>query len=367
MINPRQRISWLIPIIVSGVLLSGCGVAAAKTLSPMKSGSSRTSVAMAGNSSSSGGSLIGVPSDLLVGAAASPPSGPGNGQLLITSMGTGHTLKLPLSTGANAFTLAIDKNMVYVPTLQGTTYVVSLLSHKIIQQFATTPGARIANIGRENNVLLVTGPNNVTAYSLSTLHQLWQTTVGGNALSVVGSHAYLSSNLMSSTLEIDLATGRIVNTIPVGHIEDSVYDSARHTLWLANWSTGDMTIVDTLTNTVLKVIHETGGGGFSVANMMSSPGGFMQITVGPRGQHVYAASFSGNIMVYDALTNTFDKNIPVDIPMAKLSGIAIDPSDQYAYTTVESHQETVSISLKTDKIVSIATGMLSNRWFVISR
>lgn len=373
----KPRFRWLVPVAMSGFVLSGCGVAATKTQSSMKPTTTSTNVASAsGNNStmgshtsrtSSSGTLTGVQSDVLIGAAASPPNGVGNGQLLIDSIGTASLLKIPLSTGANAFQVAIDKNIVYVPSLQGTTYVVSLISHKVIKQFASPKGGRIATIDPANNLLLVTGSQNVTAYSLANLHQLWQTNQGGNALSVAGSSAYLSNNLTNDTLVIDLANGHIVSSIPVGHIEDSVYDNEYHTLWFANWSTGDMTIVNAKTNAILKVIQEKGGGGFTMANMMNSSGGFMQITVGPTGQHVYAASFSGNILVYNATTNTFDKNIAVNLPMAKLSGIAIDPSDQYAYTTVESHRETVSISLKTDHIVSIAPDLLSNRWVVVSR
>jgi YVTN family beta-propeller protein len=184
---------------------------------------------------------------------------------------------------------------------------------------------------------------------------------------VAGHVAYLSSNQSSTTRVIDLKTGRVVATIPVGEIEDSVYDPKFHTLWLANWTNGNMTIVNTKTRQVVATIHNAEGGGFDFQNMMASPGGFMQLAVGPHGRHVYAASFSGNILVYNAATQTFDKNIPIPLEDAKLSGIAIDPSGRYAYTTVENHHETVTISLKTDKMVSQVQGLSSNRWFVIHR
>jgi hypothetical protein len=50
--------------------------------------------------------------------------------------------------------------------------------------------------------------------------------------------------------------------------------------------------------------------------------------------------------------------------MAKLSGLAIDPSGKYAYVTVENEKKTVSISLKTDRVVSSQAGLISNRWYV---
>jgi DNA-binding beta-propeller fold protein YncE len=124
-----------------------------------------------------------------------------------------------------------------------------------------------------------------------------------------------------------------------------------------------MTIVNTLTNRIVKTVQRQEGGGFNMSSMMGSMGGFMQLAVAPSGQDVYAASFSGNVMVYNAATNSFAKDIPVGM-MAKLSGLAIDPSGKYAYVTVENEKKTVSISLKTDRVVSSQSGLISNRWYV---
>lgn len=274
------------------------------------------------------------------------------------------TVKIPLMSGANAFRIGIDGNMAYVPTLQGKTYVVDLNSHKVTSSFATPTGARIANVSQANHLLIITGAKNVTAYSLPSLKEVWQVNQGGNALAIAGNSAYLSSNAQSTTSVIDLKTGKVTSTIPVGMIEDSVYDKQKHTLWLANWSTGKMTIVNTMDNKVVTTITKSEGGGFNMTNMMGSSGGFMQLAVGPNGNHVYAASFSGNIMVYNAANNMFEKDIPT-VSGAKLSGIAIDPSGQYAYTTVESKMETIAVSLKTGKVASTYPNLESNRWFVI--
>lgn len=362
-------IRWLVPV-AFGVAVSGCGAQSTHAAASSPSKSSSAASSMGGThsqSAQSAQSLSGVSGDVLLGAFASPPSGTGNGFLVVDNIGTRSLMKIPLSTGANAFKVARDGSLVYVPTLQGTTYVVNLQSHQVIKSFSTPAGARIADISRAHQLLLITGPENVTAYSLSSLKQVWQAPIGGNALAIAGPYAYLSSNMSNDTTVLDVATGHTVSTIPVGHIEDSVYDRQTHTLWLADWYNGDMTIVNTLNNQVVKVIQEKQGGGFTMSNMMGSPGGFMQITVGPSGKHVYAASFSGDIMIYDAVNNVFDRNLAVPVAMAKLSGLAIDPSGQYAYTTVESQKETVAVSLKTGQVVSTMPGVLSNRWLVFKK
>lgn len=356
--NPMKSIRWLLPVAGSLAVLTGCGSAM---------GAANTSPHTMKAASSPGATAPGLSNDTLVGAASSPAMGSGSGLLIIDRTATKKTWKIPLAPGVNALTAAIGKNRVYVPSLQGTTFVVSLRSHKVVSTFKSPVGDRIATLSRAPHLLLLTGPHNVTAYSFPDLKQIWQINDGGNALTIVGNRAYLSGNGSGQTQTIDLTNGHITGTLPVGHIEDSVYDPRYHTLWLANWTTGDMTVVNALAGQIVRVLHNKEGGGFHMSHMMGSSGGFMQLAVGPGGQHVYAASFSGNIMQYNAASNTFQKNIPVQVPMAKLSGIAIDPSGQYAYTTVESQKETVAVSLKTGRVVSISPGLASNRWFVINR
>lgn len=311
--------------------------------------------------------------DVLLGPAASPPMGMGNGQLNLMYVRTSKNMAVPLTKGANAFKSAVEGNIAYVPTLQGVTYVVNLHSHKVITTFSTSKGARIANIAdiaMGKHVLLITGLHSVTAYALPSHKLMWTTNVGGNTLAVVGRDAYVSGNASKTTQIIHLTTGKVTGSLPVGMIEDSVYDARRHTLWLANWNNGDMTIVNTKDNKVEKVIQEKEGGGFSMGDMgnmkamMMATGGFMQLAVGPRGRFVYAASFSGNIMVYDAVSNMFKGDIPT-LPMAKLSGIAISPTDGYAYTTVENKMETIAVSLRTHKVVATYPNLESNRWSVM--
>ena len=325
---------------------------------------------MSGSSSTTSMKSMVQASDLLFGPAASPPMGPGNGQVNLLDSRKASVMAIPLAQGANAFKSAVDGHVAYVPTLQGTTYVVNLLSRKVITTFSTPKGARIADIAKRNHLLLITAPTSVTAYALPSRKLVWTANVGGNTLAVAGRYAYVSGNALKTTQIVDLATGKVTGSIPVGMIEDSVYDAKRHTLWLADFTNGDMTIVNTKDNKVERVIQEKEGGGFSMADMsnkkamMMAKGGFMQLAVGPQGKHVYAASFSGNIMVYDATNNTFKGDIST-LPMAKLSGIAIDPSGRYAYTTVENQMETIAVSLKTDKVVATYPKVESNRWSVI--
>ena len=353
-----KRLRWMAPAAAMGMVLASVGTAAAASKTPALHG-----VSGAQMKSVSKGVLRGVPSDVLVGAATSPAMGMGTGTFYIDSIGKKMTWRVPLSMGANAFQSAIVGSVAYVPTMGGKTYVVSLVSHKVTKMFMSPMGDRAAVAAPANHLLLLFGSTNVTAYSLPSLKKVWQLDQGGNALTVAGHNAYLSGNAASTTSVINLGTGHVAGSIAVGHIEDAVYDPERHTLWLANWTNGDMTIVNTRNNRVLKTVQRAEGGGFNMNNMMGSMGGFMQLAVAPSGRQVYAASFSGNVMVYNAMKNSFAKDIPVG-SMARLSGIAVDPSGQYAYVTVENQKRTVSISLKTDKVVSSQAGLLSNRWSV---
>ena len=351
----KKWIGLIVPMLVTGLVLTGCGTAAAQSTN--SSGSSST----AATGSEINGPIS--PGEVLVGAAASPPTGAGNGELFLEQIRTQNSVKVSLEKGANALQVAISGNNVYVPTLQGKTYVVNLPSHKVVSTFPTPEGARIADISKTNHLLIITGSNSVTAYSLPSLKKDFQLNVGGNALAIAGNQAYLSSNSLQQTRIINLKSGKITGTVPVGNIEDSVYDPHNHTLWLANWSNGDMTVLNTRDNKVVKVIYNKEGGGFNMMQMLNSPGGFMQLAVGPHGKHVYAASFSGNIMVYNTNQDVFEKNIPT-VSNAKLSGIAINPSGTYVYTTVENMHETVAVSLTTDKVVSTYPGLMANRWLV---
>jgi len=244
--------------------------------------------------------------DVLVGAAASPTMGMGNGKLLVDQIGTGRLAKINLANGANAFQVAINGNLAYVPTLQGTTYIVNLRSKQVVSHFTTPKEARIAAVSEANHLLVIMGGKNATAYALPSHKKIWQDALGGNALTIVGNHVYLSGNAATKTTVLDLRSGKIIKTIPVGRIEDSIYDARTHTLWLANWNNGDMTVLDTRDNRVVKVIKEKEGGWFSMNSMIGSTGGFMQLEFDPTGQKTYAASFSENIHAYKAFTVSFE-------------------------------------------------------------
>lgn len=355
--NKTNRLRWIAPVTAIGMVLANFGTVAAAS-KPMVH-----RVPASQMKSMTRGMLRGNPGDVLVGALTSAAMGSGNGTFYIDSIGKKMTWRVPLTMGANAFQSAILGNVAYVPTLAGKTDVVNLSSHKVTKMFMSPMGDRTAVAVSARHLLLLLGSNNVTAYALPSLKKVWQIDQGGNALTVAGPNAYLSGNTAATTRIINLATGHVAGSIAVGHIEDSVYDTQHHTLWLADWTNGDMTIVNTLNNHILKTVQRAEGGGFSMNNMMGSMGGFMQLAVAPSGRQVYAASFSGNVMVYNAVSDSFAKDIPVG-SMARLSGLAVDPSGQYAYVTVENQKRTVSISLKTDRVVSSQAGLVSNRWTV---
>ncbi|WDL99103.1 YncE family protein [Alicyclobacillus sp. ALC3] len=394
----KRWLSVIVPTVLAGSLLAGCGAVSAQAASGSSkqamgnttntsmsnaaggmsnaANSKGNSSGMTGNAVGSMGSSTGLMKgtvsagmplqigDLLVGPSASPMMGSGSGGFFIDNVTKAMVTNVPLSTGANSLQAAISGHTAYVPTLQGETFVVNLNTRMVTGHFMTPQNARIASIADGGKLLLLTGASSVTAYSLPSHTMQWQVKQGGNTLAVAGGAAYLSGNGAADTAVINLKTGQQMGTIPVGQVENSVYDPQRHTLWLANWTTGAMTVVNTKDNKVVATIHETQGGGFSPSNMMGSTGGFMQLAVGPRGKTVYAASFSGDIMAYNAVTNMFEKNIPVGSG-SKLSGLAIDSSGRYAYVTVENKKETVAVSLATGQVVSTMHGVQANRWAVV--
>jgi hypothetical protein len=306
-------------------------------------------------------------SDVLVGAAASPQVGTGNGDFWIYSLSNGQSTEVPLATGVNAFSVALDHNLAYVPTLQGTTYIVNIDSQQVVGQFASAMDARFASIAPNENLLIVTGLYGVYAYSLTTHQLAWATPVGGNTLAVVGNQAYVSSNVSPITTIINLNNGSIAGTIPVGNIENSVYDSTNHTVWLANWYNGDMTVVNTNTRKFTTIHTSEGDPNLNTLypySVSQAPAGYMQLAVSPQGKYVYAAGFTGNILVFDASKATLQRQIMVG---GKLSGLAISPDGSVAYTANEVTQETDAVSLKTGKLLWSKQGMIANRWFVTTK
>ncbi|MCZ8511457.1 hypothetical protein O9H85_03195 [Paenibacillus filicis] len=303
----------------------------------------------------------------LIGAAASPPMGDGNGNLLIYQLSKQEKTSIPLETGSNAFRIGIYDNKAYVPTLQGKTYVIDLKTNKTIQTIQTEQGARIADISEQEKILLITGPKNVVAYSLPDLQVKWKLDQGGNTLAITDNVAYLSGNNRKDTLVINLADGSIKNKIEAGRVEDSIYDKQLHSLWLADWFTGNMTVVDTTNNKVVTVIKTSEGDpNISPQTMNSVKSAFMQLAVDPNGKHVYAAGFSGNIQVFDANDNKFLESIPIASD-GRLSGLTISPTGDYAYTTIENKKETAIVSLSTKKITQTISDLAANRWFMTKK
>jgi len=339
--------------LLASALLAGCGTTQAAA--PMSKPSPATTAAPA-HSPAPGGSW-------LIGAAASPPSGPGNGFLWIEQQNHWHLVHL--GSGANAFQVAVWNSWVFVPTLSGTTEVINWPTQKVIKTFATPPGSRVALVDAATDRLYLVGSNHTAAYALPGLNLLWEQPVGGNTAVLANNRLYLNAPLASATTLLNATTGAVAGRLPIGHIEDMVVDPAYHTLWMADWSNGDMTVVNLATQHVMATLHEAEGGGFSTMNKMNAMSGYMQIAVGPNGQHVYAASFSGNILVFNAQTLQFVRDVPAPVPMAKLSGLAIDPNGQTAYTTVESQNETIAVSLKSGALLALWPHVESNRWLTV--
>ena len=120
----------------------------------------------------------------------------------------------------------------------------------------------------------------------------------------------------------------MTHTIPVGGTPSGVAaDSAAHTVYVTNYSSGTVSVIDEATNTVTHTIPVGGGFPYGVA-------------VDPGTHTVYVTNNSaGTVSVIDEATSTVTATVPVGVFPYE---VAVDPATHTAYVA-NANSGTVSV------------------------
>lgn len=305
-----------------------------------------------------------------VGAFPAPPMGPGSGNLALWSRTGSAALSFaPSGTlQGNSFFVAASarKSLVYIPTEAGVTDIFSLKSRKVIGQFASLPGGRVARLVLGQRALLVLSGKALALYSTTAPYQkLFEVPVGGNALALNpnGHTVYVGGNMDSAVYAVSLANGRIVRQYAARRSGDLVW--AHGQLFSADIKTGVMSIIHVHSGMVVRVATPEVDPSFSYGDIPAATAGFMQLAVSPNQHWVYAAGFSGHILKFSAVRDQYMGEIRVAVPGSgprKLSGLLVLEGGQRALVTVENLDETAVVKLATGQVMTLTPKLASNRW-----
>ncbi len=160
--------------------------------------------------------------------------------------------------------------------------------------------------------------------------------------------AYVANNSSGNVSVIDVATNTVVATVPVGANPNGVgVNSAGTRAYVTNGGGNTVSVIDSATNTVVSTIA-VGTTPFSVA-------------VNPAGTAAYVANFGANsVSVINTATNTVTATIPVG--MAPTS-IAVHPAGTRVYVGNQNSQNVSVIDTSTNTVIAtvpiggVATGL----------
>ena len=156
---------------------------------------------------------------VLVGAFPSPPMGAGPGKLTVMHLPDSVAQVVDFGQAGtptgNSFYVAVDSqnNQIFVPSVAGTTNVIDLRTDKLVRQFKSIPGGRVAIVSPDHNMVFVLSGQALAAYSTSDDALRYQVPVGGNALAfnTDGSRLYVGGNMNETITDIDPSSGHIKN------------------------------------------------------------------------------------------------------------------------------------------------------------
>ncbi len=305
----------------------------------------------------------------LVGAFPAPPMGPGPGKLAVVPVQKGAPYALDFGTAGkqsgNSFYVAEAGDLVFVPSISGTTEVLSIRTGKPVRQFNSIAGGRVAAVSADHSLIFVLSAKSVVAYAANNGKIQFQVPFGGNALSfnADGSRLYVGGNMDNSIAEIDPSSGRILRQIPIGHSGDLAW--AGGFLFSADIQSGVMTAYNPVTNRTYPMPTPEVDPNFTYSKIPSATAGFMQLAVSRDQQYVYAAGFSGHILRFSSRKPAYLGQVSVSIDGRgpnKLSGLTVLPDGATAITTVENRNESVIVDLDSGKITKRLPGIASNRW-----
>ncbi|WP_053960879.1 YncE family protein [Sulfobacillus thermosulfidooxidans] len=311
----------------------------------------------------------------VIGAFSGPPSGPGPGTIVDWSIGQS-TARIasfaPASTlEGNSFFVGYDipRHEIFIPTEAGTTVVMNSGTLKPTATFPSLPGGRLARVTPNHHMVLELSSTQIAAYSLSAGYkQRFVDSVGGNAVIVSpnGHDAFVGGNMDSMITEIALPSGRIVRQFPVPQSGDLIW--AHGQIFSADIKTGVMTVLNPRTGAIKQIPTPEVDPSFSYQDIPGANAGFMQLAVSPGQNYVYAAGFSGHILKFSALTDSYLGEVSVRVNTQgpnQLSGLAVLPGGKTALVTVENLKDTAVVDLSSGKILRLLPHVASNRWVVI--
>lgn len=310
----------------------------------------------------------------VVGAFPAPVMGAGPGTLASWSLHpsstrVGHYGQPDTLTGNSFyFGYSAANHSIFAPTYGGTTYIINSATLQTTGKFTSIPGGRIAHVVPNRHLLLVLAGNSLAAYGLNTHQQLFQDSIGGNALitSPNGKIAYVGGNMDSVITAVNARTGAVLHTYPVPQIGDMVW--AHGQIFAADIQTGVMTALNPRTDAVVTIPTSEFDPNFSYSDIPAATAGFMQLAVGPHHRTVYAAGFSGHILKFSAVQDKYLGEVAVNANPGttgnKLSGLAVLPGGNEALVTVENLGESVVVNLSNGSIVKTFPNFASNRWVV---
>lgn len=307
----------------------------------------------------------------LVGAFPSPPMGAGPGKLaeIVLPDGTAQVVHFGKADtlAGNSFYVGVDtrNQQLFVPSVAGTTDVIDLATHKLMRQFKSIPGGRVAMLSPDRSMVFILSGKALGAYSTSDGTLRYQVPVGGNAMvfNTDGSHLYVGGNMHKTIADINPSNGHIEHQIPIGHSGDLAWANGK--LFSADIKSGVMSAYNPETDHIYNIETNEVDPNFAYNKILMAKAGFMQLSVSPSQDSVYAAGFSGHILRFSTTEPSYLGQINITAGKAgpnKLSGLAVLPNSDKAITTVENRHESVIVDLKNGKILKRLPNIVSNRW-----
>lgn len=308
----------------------------------------------------------------IVGAQPAPPKGGGPGALVAWQVGTDQIRHIafgePHTPSGNSFYVAYDgsHHRLYVPTVAGRTTIFDADSLEMIGSMTSIPGGRVAEVSPDGSVLAVVSGKETAAYDTETRERLFVLPVGGNAVAFDADsrYVYVGGNRRDDIQRIDIAKAEADRAYDVARSGDLVRVHDR--LYSADMTTGVMSVIDLATDTVTTVKTPEQDPHFDYGRIPAANAGFMQLAADAQHHRVYAAGFSGHILVFDSDDARYLGEIPVDVkpegPPDKLSGLTLFDHGRKALVTVENLDTAVVVDLKTRQVERKLAKTASNRW-----
>lgn len=307
---------------------------------------------------------------ILVGAFPSPPMGAGPGKLAEMRLPNGTAQVVDFGQAGtptgNSFYVAVDSqnNQIFVPTIAGTTSVIDLSTGKLVRQFKSIPGGRVAIVSPDHSRVFVLSGKALAAYSTNDDALRYQVPVGGNAMAfnTDGSHLYVGGNMNQAIADIN-PSGHIERQIPIGHSGDLLWANGK--LFSADIKSGVMTAYNPETNHIYSMETNEVDPNFAYNKIPVASAGFMQLAVSPGQDTVYAAGFSGHILRFSTAEPAYLGQVKVSVGKTgpdKLSGLTVLPNTDEAITTIENRHESVVVDLRNGKVLKRLPNIASNRW-----